>query len=147
MTNAIIISFKRFDQTLPLPDYKSSQAAAIDLYSRLDLPIKPHSIGLVPLNIAMELPSNYFALVTARSSLHKQGLFLANGVGIGDADYCGNGDEYLAALYNFTDKTVKIERGQRLVQLMVLPRPKLKLMEKPKLTSQDRGGFGSTGKN
>jgi len=146
MTETIKLIIKRFDKTLPLPEYKTSGAAAIDLYSRLDLTIAPHSIGYAPLNIALKLPKKYFALITARSSLHKQGLMMANGVGVGDSDYCGDGDEYQAALYNFTSKEVTVERGQRLVQLMVLPTTKLTLVEKIKFTTKNRGGFGSTGK-
>jgi len=147
MVDLIELNIKRFDKTLPLPEYKSVGAAAIDLYSRIDLTIAPHTVGYAPLNIALELPDGYFALVTARSSLHKQGLLMANGVGIGDSDYCGDDDEYRAALYNFTDKAVKIGRGERLVQLIILPRPKIKLLEKEKFVGQNRGGFGSTGKN
>ena len=100
----------------------------------------------VPLNVAMEIPSGYFVLLSARSSLHKKGLMLANGIGIGDADYCGDNDEYQAPIYNFSDQEVKIKKGERIVQMIVLPRPKVKVEVVERLGNANRGGFGSTGK-
>ncbi len=139
------INFKRFDKDLPVPEYKSKGAAAFDLYARETTTIAPGEVGFVPLNIALELPPNHWALVAARSSLFKKGVMMANGIGVGDEDYRGDGDEYKAALLNFTDHEVTIERGDRIVQMIMLNREPVELMEVEKLTAQDRGGFGSTG--
>lgn len=141
----LILGIKRFDASLPLPEYKSSGAAGLDLVARLDISIAPQAIGYVPLNIALELPEGFFALLAARSSLHKKGLMLANGVGVGDYDYRGDQDEYIAALFNFSSTTVEIKRGDRLVQLLILPVAKVEIVEKSTFDSQNRGGFGSTG--
>jgi dUTP pyrophosphatase len=140
------IKIKLFDQSLPLPEYKTSGAAALDLYSRLDLSIKPGTVAYVPLNIALQIPEDYFVLLLARSSLHKKGLMMANGIGIADYDYRGDGDEYQAVLYNFSQKTVLIEKGERLVQMIVLPREKVKLTQLKVFTDVNRGGFGTTGR-
>lgn len=141
------VIIKRFDQTLPLPEYKTSGAAAFDLYARVDTVVKPHQVELVPLNIALQIPSDHFALMAARSSLHKKGLMMANGIGIGDHDYRGDNDEYRAALYNFTDKKVAIKRGERIVQIIILKRDRVEFIEKKQFGAKDRGGFGSTGRN
>ncbi len=71
---------------------------------------------------------------------------MANGIGVGDYDYRGNTDEYKAALYNFTDQPVTIERAERIVQMMILEREpvQLQLVEQFE-DAVDRGGFGSTG--
>jgi len=143
---SVQVGIKRFDTSLPLPEYKTAGAAAMDLVARLDVEIAPHTVGYVPLNIALELPDGYFVLIAARSSLHKRGLLLANGIGIGDHDFRGDNDEYLAALLNFTDASVTIERGERIAQLLILPAIKISLSEKGALTSEDRGGLGSTGR-
>ena len=121
------VKIKLFDRSLPLPEYKSAGAAALDLYSRLDLSIDPGTVVYVPLNVALQIPENYFVLMSARSSLQKKGLMMANGIGIGDYDYRGDGDEYQAALYNFSQEPVLIEKGERLVQMIVLPREKIEL--------------------
>lgn len=140
------VKIKLFDPALMVPEYKSSGAAALDLYSRLDLEIAPGEVVLVPLNVALQVPEDYFVLLSARSSLHKKGLMLANGVGIGDFDYRGDGDEYQAALYNFSSQTAKITKGERLVQMIVLKRERVQLEKLVAFTDQNRGGFGSTGR-
>ena len=139
------LKIKRFDETLPLPAYKTDKAAALDLYARVDVAISPGKIGYVPLNIALELPENYWALLAARSSLHKRGLMMANGIGVGDEDYCGDNDEYRAVLFNFTDQEVTVKKGERIVQLIILSREKVEVEGVIELNNNDRGGFGSTG--
>ncbi len=140
------LKIKLFDKTLPLPEYKTSGAAGIDLYSRIDIVIEPKQIAYVPLNVALKLPDNCWALMSARSSLHKEGLMMINGIGVGDSDYSGDEDEYKAALYNFSDQRVSVERGQRLVQLIVMPYEQVEISAHESLGGQNRGGFGSTGK-
>lgn len=147
MTNKkIVLGMKLFDKTLPKPEYKSKGAAAIDLYARVETKIPARSIGYIPLNIALQLPENHWALLSARSSLHKRGLMLANGIGVGDYDYRGPNDEYKAAVYNFTDSQVIIEKSERIVQLIVMHREPVKIVLMKDFDSPDRGGFGSTGK-
>lgn len=136
---------KLFDNTLPVPAYKSEKAAALDLYARETTIIQPGEVGMVPLNIALQLPPNHWVLMSARSSLHKKGVLMANGIGVGDEDYCGDNDEYRAALLNYTQKPVTIERGERIVQMIVMQREPVKLEIVEKLDGKDRGGFGSTG--
>lgn len=139
------VGIKRFDPAIPLPEYKSQGAAAVDVAARTEVTIAPHTVELVPLNIALELPPRHFALLAARSSLHKKGLMMANGIGIGDSDYCGDGDEYRAALFNFTDQPVVVAQGERIVQLLILPVEQINWVEKPTFLGKNRGGFGSTG--
>ncbi|MBP9819317.1 dUTP diphosphatase [Candidatus Woesebacteria bacterium] len=140
------VKLKRFDTTLPAPSYKSPGAAALDLYARQTVVIEPHTVGYVPLNIALEPPKQCWVLLTARSSLHKKGLLLANGVGVGDSDYSGDDDEYQAALLNFTDSPVVVERGERIVQFQLMKKVAMQLVEVEQMNNSNRGGFGSTGK-
>ncbi len=140
------VGIKRFDTTLPLPEYKSSGAAALDLYARIEVSIPAHEVAYVPLNIALELPENTWALIAARSSLHKKKLQLINGIGVGDYDYRGDADEYRAALFNFSDTPVVVARGERIAQLLVMPMTRIELAEKDSFSSENRGGFGTTGK-
>lgn len=140
------IKIKRFDKSLPIPEYKTKGAAAFDLYARETVTIQPHSVELVPLNIAIEIPNTHWALVSARSSLHKMGVLMANGIGVGDSDFCGDGDEYKAPLLNFTTKSVTIEKGDRIMQMMIVTKEKVTINEVEVLGNEDRGGIGSTGK-
>lgn len=118
----------------------------MDCSVREDVEISPKEIGMVHLNIALKPPRGHFVLLAARSSLHKRGLMMANGVGIGDEDFSGDNDEYRAALYNFSNETVSIKRGERLVQMMILPVDRVEWSEMETLGNQNRGGFGTTGK-
>ncbi len=139
------IKVKQFDKTLPLPAYQTRGAACADLCARLDTKIPANSIGYIPLNIALEMPEGYWALVAARGSTHKQGLIPAHGIGIGDWDFKGDDDEYHFPVYNFTQAEVTILRGQRIAQLMVLPYEKIDFQVVDRLGSENRGKFGSTG--
>ena len=142
------VKIKRFDKNLPLPVYKTAGAAALDLASREEMLIKPGEIAHLPLNIALQVPKDNFVLVAARSSLHKRGLSLVNGIGIGDSDYCGSDDEYHAAVFNFSKETVVIKKGERVAQMIVLKREKVEWEEVKNFSKEkNRGGFGSTGKN
>jgi dUTP pyrophosphatase len=92
------------------------------------------------------VPSGYFLGIFARSSTPlKRGLVVANGVGVIDADYCGPDDEVRVQVLNITDAPVRIARGDRLAQAIVLPAPHVEWEEVDDLGAPTRGGFGSTG--
>ena len=139
------VKIKRIDKTLPLPEYKTGGAAAMDCYVRENITVAAYSVGLIPLNIVVKPPAGHFTVIAARSSLHKSGLFLANGIGLVDQDYSGDNDELKAAVYNFTDKPVEIKKGDRIVQIIVLPFDGVQWEEVEKMDGESRGGFGTTG--
>lgn len=138
------VRIKRIDKSLPLPEYKTEGAVAFDLSARIPTTILPKQVVLVPLNIALEPPDGYMVMLAARSSLHKKGLMLANGVGVIDRDFAGNEDEYHAALYNFTNGEVRVKKGERLVQGIFKKYDKAEWEEVDDLENKTRGGFGST---
>ena len=139
------LKIKRFDKTLPLPVHKTAGAVAVDLYSRVDMEIKPKEITYIPMNVAIKIPDGYFILLAARSSAHKMGLMPINGIGVIDRDYCGDNDEYNFLVQNFTDNTVKVEKGTRLCQLLLIKCETFEFTEVESMGNSDRGGFGTTG--
>ena len=139
------IRIKRFDKEVALPKHQTDGAAGLDLAARETVIIEPHAVGYVPLNIAAQAPDGYFILLTARSSLHKKGLLPANGVGIIDSDYSGDNDEIKAALLNFTDKPVTVEKGDRVMQAIFVKYERADWEEVDAMPNKTRGGFGSTG--
>ncbi|MEI6477820.1 MAG: dUTP diphosphatase [bacterium] len=139
------IKVLRLDPELPLPAYQSEGAAAFDLRSRESVEIAPRTHAKVPLGVAMRLPEGHFAVLAVRSSLHKRGLMAANGVGIVDQDYCGDEDEYTAILYNFTDEPARIDKGERIMQVVPLAFAQHSFEEVTSLSAASRGGFGTTG--
>lgn len=139
------IRIKRVDRTLPLPEYQSKGAAAMDLAARETISLKPKEIRYIPLNIILEIPEHCWVLIAPRSSAHKLGIMQANGICIGDSDFCGEKDEYHFAAYNFTEREVVIERGARIAQMMILAHTRITLEEVDSVQKESRGGFGTTG--
>jgi len=142
----MILKIKRIDKNLPLPAYQTNGSVAFDLYSRINTTIKPKTIKLIPTNLIVQVPKGYMLFIALRSSTpQKKGLLLQNGVGIIDQDYCGKKDEIKMQLYNFTDKKIKISKGERLCQaVLVKIAPQVQFKE-INIKSKSRGGFGSTG--
>lgn len=139
------IRIRRIDKSIPLPAYQTKGAVAFDLASRTMVVVPPKGVAYAPLNVCVETPEAHMFFLAARSSLQKRGLMLANSVGIGDQDFSGNDDEYTAALYNFTDAPVTVERGDRIVQGIIKPIVKCEWEEVEDLGRPSRGGFGTTG--
>jgi dUTP pyrophosphatase len=139
------IKIKRFDKNLSLPVRQTEGAAAFDLAAREEVTIAPHAIGYVPLNIALETPPGHFLLIAARSSTHKKGLMMGNGIGIVDPDFSGNEDEVKAICYNFTAQPVVVEKGFRIAQGIFIPVPVFVWDEVDELENKNRGGIGTTG--
>jgi dUTP pyrophosphatase len=141
----MIVPIKRFDKEIPLPAYKTDGAAAFDLCARITTEIPPKEFAYVPLNVAVETPPGYFLMLVARSSTHKKGIWMANGVGVGDSDFSGDSDEYSAVYYNFTDKPVIIEKGERIAQGLIVKRETVQWKEVEAMQNKTRGGWGTTG--
>ncbi len=139
------IKIKRFDRSLPLPEYKTAGAVGFDLTAREKIIIKPATVEYIPLNVAVATPKDHVLLVAARGSTHKQGLMPIHGIGIGDPDFKGDGDEYKFPAFNFTKRPVTIEKGTRVAQGIFVKFTKAKWHEVNKMTGKTRGGFGSTG--
>lgn len=143
--NLMHIRIKRIDKSLPLPEYKTTGAAAFDVYARETMTIKPREVAYIPLNICLGIPPGTCILLANRSSTHKLGITSVNGIGIGDSDFCGDNDEYHFAALNYTDKEVTIERGTRIAQMLIMNHHTVNFEEVETMNSESRGGFGSTG--
>jgi dUTP pyrophosphatase len=140
------LKIKRLQAAVGLPEPATAGAAGFDLAAATDMEIPPHSIRLVGTGLVIGVPVGYFLGIFARSSTPiKRGLMVANGVGVIDSDYCGPADEIKIQLLNFTDAPVKVTRGDRLAQGIVLPSPVIEWEETDEMTGPTRGGFGSTG--
>ena len=117
----------------------------IDLRAAEDVSMNAGEFKMIPLGIAMELPSGYEALVASRSSTFKRGIMMANGIGIIDESYNGDGDEWHFPAFAVTDAT--IHKNERICQFRIIQhQPMIHLLEVDHLGNEDRGGIGSTGR-
>jgi dUTP pyrophosphatase len=140
------LKIKRLDPAVSLPEPATGGAAGFDLAAAADVDIPARGIRLVGTGLVIAVPEGHFLGIFARSSTPlKRGLMVANGVGIIDSDYCGPADEIKIQVLNITDAPVKVARGDRLAQGIVLPCPRVTWEEVSELTNRTRGGFGSTG--
>lgn len=140
------IKIKRIDTTLPLPQYATPGSVCFDLVARTDLHIEAKSIALIPTNIIIETPPGYMFVVVPRSSTpKKKGLLIPHGIGVIDQDYSGPKDEVLFQVYNFTDETVSVAKGERLAQGCFIPVERVEFEEVDTILDKSRGGIGSTG--
>jgi dUTP pyrophosphatase len=140
----------RLDPELPLPRAAVPGDAAVDLFARTAVTLAPGGgRARVPTGIALILPPGVAALVLPRSGLAAQhGVTCLNAPGLVDPGYRG---EVEAVLVN-TDPTApyKVQRGDRVAQLLVLPVPALRLEEAPgsalEPTARGAAGFGHSGR-
>ncbi|MBQ9980624.1 MAG: dUTP diphosphatase [Oscillospiraceae bacterium] len=138
----------KIGREIPLPTYETNGSAGADLRACMDEPVtlKPLQRALIPTGIAIALPGAEFAaLIMARSGLaSKEGLTLANAVGLIDSDYRG---EIKVAMVNLSDRERTIVPGQRIAQLVIAPvcRGRFALADSLDETARGAGGFGSTG--
>lgn len=117
----------------------------IDLRIAEDVHLEANEFKLIPLGVAMALPTNYEALVIPRSSTFKKyGIIQANSIGLIDETYCGNNDEWYFPAY--ATRAVDIPKNTRICQFRILKhQPTVEFIEVEHLSDTDRGGFGSTG--
>lgn len=133
---------------LPLPAYASGGSAGLDLRSAAPgtVDVGPGSRVIVPTGFVLEIPEGYEGQVRPRSGrAWKQGLTVINAPGTIDSDYRG---EVGVLLINLGEDPVRIDRGERIAQLVLSRVPRVQWRELEgdgTLTGRGAGGFGSTG--
>ena len=95
--------------------------------------------------VKVAVPEGHVGLLFARSSLGvKRRLDVANGTGVIDADYRG---EVMVCLRNTGTRAARINRGERVAQIVIVPVNLTEWYEVEHLdtTLRGEGGYGSTG--
>lgn len=140
------LPFARLDPEAALPGRAHPGDAGFDLRSAVDVEVGPGERALVPTGLAVAIPEGHAGLVLPRSGLaSKHGLTMANAPGLIDAGYRG---EVICAVVNLDrEHAVRISRGDRIAQLVVVAVPDLEPVWADELPPSSRGdgGFGSTG--
>ena len=120
--------------------------AGLDLIAAEHVSILAGGRQAVPTAIAVAIPPGHAGLVVPRSGLaRRHGVTVANAPGLIDAGYRG---ELLVLLVNLGDAVHRIEPGDRIAQLVVVPvgLPEAVAVEElPASDGRGEGGFGSTG--
>lgn len=137
------IEIVKLSKDAVLPTRAHPDDAGLDLYALSEVTLEPGQSAVVPTGIAMAIPAGYVGLVADRSSLARKGVKTAGGVI--DAGYRG---EVGAVLWNISREAVKLGRGDRVAQLLIVPVAVPAVKEVASLTESKRGkkGFGSSGR-
>ncbi len=136
------------NKMLPLPSYKTTGSAGIDLYAmpEEDFVLQPGECKLIPTGISIFIKNPQIcATILPRSGLgHKNGIVLGNLVGLIDSDYQG---PLMVSAWNRSNTPFKVEVGTRIAQLVFLPviQAEFKLVSEFEKSERGEGGFGSTG--
>lgn len=129
-----------------MPRYAHDGDAGLDLHCSQDVEIAPGERTVVGTGIALAIPSGYFGLAAPRSGLAvRVGLSMVNTPGIVDSGY--RGEIKIALINHDTKETIRISRGERVGQLLIVPVVAVDIVECEELPASERGegGFGSTG--
>ena len=132
------------------PEYKRDLSGGMDIYFQSDVDLTIGLDNVVNLGFAAEVPEGCVALLLPRSSTGMKGLGLRNTVGVIDADYRG---EWIAHIVideqdsNGWGDTVSFKRGDRALQVIIVPFKKvdIEITDTLSVTGRGDGGFGSTG--
>lgn len=126
-----------------VPKREHEADAGFDLKCSRHTAVQAGAKAQIPTNIILDLPKEYFGQLVPRSStFFRKGLLVHTGTL--DAGFRG---EVMILVWNPGPKTVDINEGDRVAQLLILPRLEVEFTRAPVLSDGDRGeaGFGSTG--
>jgi dUTP pyrophosphatase len=133
----------RVDNAAYLPKRANPTDAGADLRSTEKLEIYPGETKLIDSGVAVKIPQGYGGFVFNRSGQGLKGIIVVNGVGVIDSDYRGN---IKIPLKNISENIYKIEVGDRIAQLVLMPVILCNFIDSWNDTERGAGGFGSTGK-
>lgn len=142
------VRYKIIHEDAVEPRYNYPSDSGFDLHSVEEMIIPPLSRALAPTGLCFKIKDGYEIQVRPKSGLAwNDGLTVLNTPGTVDSGYNG---EIKVILYNSTQNSMKIRKGQKVAQACVCPVANgrwINLSKVNELDETDRGdnGFGSTG--
>ena len=144
------IAFKRLHDDAVIPTRANAHDAGLDLRTIEPVALAPGEQAMVSTGLAVAVPVGMVGLVFARSgNAARQGITLANAVGVVDAGFRGE-MKVLLSHQGHGRGVFVAEPGDRIAQLVVMPcslAPAVELDELPE-PADGRGarGWGSSGR-
>lgn len=118
----------------------------IDISVAEDVSLKAGDFRKINLGIGIKLPYGFEAHIVPRSSTFETwGIIQTNSMGVIDNKFSGNGDIWKFPAYATRDTEIK--KGDRICQFRIIEKAKMKIEAVDDLGDNNRGGFGTTGKN
>lgn len=146
MEAMVKINIKKLHPDAVIPAYTFTGDGALDLTTVDDGDDKGSREFIeYRTGLAFEIPEGYVGLLFPRSSISRYRLSLANSVGVLDAGFRGE----VTFRFRMLSETpsLRYKKGDRIGQIMVIPRPFVVPVEVEELSGSDRGGggYGSSG--
>lgn len=131
------------DEGAYMPERAHPEDAGLDLRSPVEAVIPAGGSVVIDTGIHVQLPPDSVGMLKSKSGLNvKHGIV---GEGVIDEGYTGS---IRAKLYNMSDADYTVERGDKIIQLVVVPVMRPAAMLSSEIDGGERGdnGFGSTGR-
>ena len=145
----ILIKFYR-ETDNPLPEYQNKGDAGMDIRSNVHITIRAYGWSVIATGLYVIIPFGYEGQMRSRSGLAaKKGIQVLNSPGTIDSGYR---DELKVILINHSHWGYKVNKGDRIAQLVIKPVVTADMVEIDKgqhilesETENRGGGLGSTG--
>ena len=126
-----------------MPERAHEDDAGYDLKTPIDTVVYKRSSVTIDTGIHIEIPKGYVGMLKSKSGLNVHNDLI--GEGVVDSGYTGS---IRVKLYNNGDKPYKFIRGEKIIQLVIVPflAPELELVNELSQTDRGSDGFGSTGR-
>lgn len=132
----------KLDPGAKMPTRAHPTDAGLDLYAMDTQIVSAKESATFDTGVHIELPPGTVGMLKSKSGLMMQGI---TSEGVIDEGYTGS---IRVKLFNHSGYDYRVEAGDKISQLVILPisKPDLELVEELEATARGNGGFGSTGK-
>ena len=132
----------KLDDGAFVPERAHQTDAGLDLKSTVDVWIHPGEYTMIDTGVHVQIPSGYVGQMTSKSSLMINALTSRGTI---DAGYTGSIN---VILFNHGKKGYKVNKGDKISQLVILPieTPEIEPVDDLEDTERGDSGFGSSGR-
>ena len=125
------------------PEFAHKTDAGSDLRSPICATVPARNSVVIDTGVHVEIPEGYVGMLKSKSGLNVKHDLI--GEGVCDSGYAGS---IRVKLYNLGDTDYQIQRGDKIIQLVIMPCVYCKFTEVEQFADSERGtgGFGSTGR-
>ena len=131
------------DEGAKMPTRGHPWDAGLDMYAKEGGTLRPCYHEVFDTGVHVQIPEGYYGEIRSRSGLMVNHHIVTDGTI--DSHYTGS---IRVKLFNLGSREYKVEAGDKIAQLVIVPclLPELELVESLEETDRGDGGFGSTGR-
>ena len=126
-----------------MPEFAHRTDAGADLRSPIDTIVRAKGSIVIDTGVHVEIPDGYTIFLKSKSGLNVKHSLI--GEGVVDSGFTGS---IKVKLYNLGNMDYEILRGDKIIQMVILPCVYCEFIKVDKFAESERGtgGFGSTGR-